>query len=369
MIQTFNIFFIVSIIIINDHNIEIDVSQFQNIRSSISLSNFYKNSFKIGTAVSINEMSSINNKKVENIIKNHFTSITPENAMKPESILRKNGDFNWKEADKIIDFAKMNNIVVRGHTLLWHKQTPDWFFKNSNNEYLSKDELYLRQYQYMEKVMNRFDYVEVWDVVNEVVSDNFNSSQLYRSKNSNWYKICGEEFVEKAFLMANAISPEKKLFYNDYNLLQKQKQDKVFKMLENLIKKGVPIHGLGIQAHWTVYDSPKEIENLIKRFSSLGLDIHITELDLSVFKRNRDNFDSNYVFDKNEEKKQAKSYKNIFKVFTKHKDKISSVSFWGVSDKDSWLNNHPIKGRRNYPLLFNDEYKPKMNFFYITTNN
>ena len=118
-------------LIINGHNLENDVTQFQDIHSSKSLSNFYKKSFKIGTAISMNDMNAINNKKVENIIKNHFTSITPENAMKPESILRKNGGFNWKEADEIIAFAKTNNILVRGHTLLWHKQTPDWFFKNS----------------------------------------------------------------------------------------------------------------------------------------------------------------------------------------------------------------------------------------------
>ena len=328
----------------------------------VSLSKTFESDFEIGAAVSNEKLSDPTTHK---IVERHFSSITAENAMKPIMLLRKNGTYNWQAADKLVAFAKKNKMKVRGHTLLWHKQTPDWFFKDNKGKDLNKTQLYLKQYSHMKAVMEHFDSVDVWDVVNEAVSNQYNSDFIYRKKGSQWFKICGQQFVSKAFEMAHAISPKKKLFYNDYGLLSKHKQDKVFRLLKGLVDKGVPIHGIGIQAHWNIYNKAEDVEILIQRFASLGLDIHITELDVSVFKGNDQSKHRNYVFTKKDQTKQAEFYSDIFKIFRKYKDHISSVSFWGVRDNESWLNQHPVNGRRNYPLLFDDQGMPKESFYAI----
>jgi endo-1,4-beta-xylanase len=214
-----NYILIIAIILSFGNNSSID-SVAYNQEINTSLSKVFKDSFDIGAAVS---NSFTNSSEVKNILKTHFTSITAENEMKPESLLKKNGGYNWRQADAIIDFARKNKIKVRGHTLLWHKQTPSWFFTDAKNRNLTKEGLYLRQFNYMKRVMNHFDYIKVWDVVNEAITDNNNSNQIFRTKNSKWFEICGEEFIEKAFIMAHSIGPDKKLFYNDYNLLNKKK--------------------------------------------------------------------------------------------------------------------------------------------------
>ena len=328
-----------------------------------SLSKVYNKDFIIGTAVSYKD---IKNPKLSKLITKHYSSITAENEMKPEALLNDDGSFSWEKADAIMEFAKTNDLMVRGHTLIWHKQTPEWFFKDSNGNLLDKESLYERLYEYIKAVMTRYKDISVWDVVNEAVSNDHNSENLYRDKGSMWYKICGEEFIEVAFRYAHEIDPTKKLFYNDFNLTKPVvKQRKTIKMLKKLIKKDVPIDGIGIQAHLFVYDSPKLLDNALKNFSKLGLDIQITELDLSFFKGGDKRLHKDFVFDKEKEMNQAKAYESVFKTLKKYSNNISAVTFWGVSDLHSWLNYKQVKGRRNYPLLFNDEYLPKFSFFSI----
>ena len=326
------------------------------------LSTVYNKEFIIGTAVSYND---INNPKLRKLVKKHYSSITAENEMKPQSLLNNDGSFSWEKADAIMQFAKDNNLMVRGHTLIWHKQTPDWFFRDINGNLLKKEKLYERLYDYIEAVMSRYKDVSVWDVVNEAVSNDHNSDEIYRNKGSMWYEICGDEFIEVAFRYAHSIDSTKKLFYNDFNLTKPKKLRKTVKMLKSLISKGVPIDGIGIQGHLFVYDSPKLLDNTLKNFSKLNLDIQITELDLSFFKGGDMRIHKDFVFDKEQELNQAKAYESVFKTLKKYSDNISSVTFWGVSDLHSWLNYKPIEGRRNYPLLFNDDYLPKFSFFSI----
>jgi endo-1,4-beta-xylanase len=272
-------------------------------------------------------------------------------------------------ADTLVRFAKDNKMKVRGHTLVWHNQTPDFFFKNEKGEKLDSTALYKKLEQYMKTVMTHFgDDVYVWDVVNEALSDS--PAEFYRTK-SPWYETCGSGFIEKAFRMAHAINPNAKLFYNDYNLIQPVKRDKAYRMLKELLAKGVPINGVGMQGHWAVSDVTREkIQQSIDLFSSLGIDIQITELDLTVY----GNYHGENV--KNQTKEtiqftpeiadiQAASYKMIFETFRANKSKISSVTFWGLSDKHSWLNNFPIKGRKDYPLLFDDNLHPKPAFWEV----
>ncbi|MEK9603094.1 MAG: endo-1,4-beta-xylanase [Flavobacteriaceae bacterium] len=328
-----------------------------------SLSETFKDDFEIGTAISTEKL---NDKITLKIVEKHFSSITAENEMKPVNLLRKNGDYNWRPGNRLVAFAQKNNLNLRGHTLLWHKQTPDWFFKDAQGKLLNKAQLYIKQYSYMKSVMGHFDKVMVWDVVNEAVNDQSNTEFIYRRKGSRWFEICGSEYIAKAFEMAHAIAPKKKLFYNDYGLLSSSKQKKVFRLLKGLIDHGVPVHGIGIQAHWSIYDHPQDVEKLISRFASLGLEIHITELDVSVFRGGDKAKHRNYIFSEEDQKRQVAFYQSIFKIFRKYKNEISSVSFWGVRDNESWLNKHPVKGRRNYPLLFDDQGMPKKSFYAIS---
>jgi endo-1,4-beta-xylanase len=340
-------------------------NQNQDINNVSSLFQVYQAYFPIGAAIDLNDLK---NSKIKKTLEKHFNSITAENDMKPERLLGQHGKYTWGNADKIVHFAKTNQMQVRGHTLIWHKQTPDWFFQDNNGDDLTKEKLYERLENYMTNVLNHFKYVETWDVVNEAVNNNRKTAELYRQEKSKWYEICNEEFVEKAFIMARKIAPGKKLFYNDYGLIQTHKRNKTYTMLKNLLDKGVPIDGIGIQAHWNIYDNLEDIENTIKLFASLGLEIHITELDISMFKHGDKSISKDFKFTDELEIKQAHFYKEIFEIFRKHKDHIGSVSLWGVHDKGSWLNNFPVKGRRNYPLLFDDSCDPKKSFIAITKN-
>ena len=317
--------------------------------------------FELGTTYKNNFE---NPEAAEAIIQDHFALITPENAFKPNVILRADQNYNWKRSDAVIEFAKKNKAKVRGHTLVWHKQTSNAFFKDANGKDLSKNALYKRLEGYMTKVMQRYgDQVYAWDVVNEAISD-YNSSSIYRTKNSNWYRICGPDFIEQAFRIAHKVDPNAKLFYNDYNLISPKKLEKTYLMLKLLMAKGVPIHGIGLQAHWNIDTQPSAVEEAIERFASLGLEVHITELDISIVKQKDNKKQKTIAFTQELEQKQAQLYVKLFQTFKKY-EAITNVTFWGGSDIDSWLNDHPVENRRNYPLLFDDNYAPKKSFFAI----
>ena len=329
-----------------------------------TLKSIYAPYFSIGVALSPKKMQS---EQSLQLLERHFNSLTAENEMKPQYILRKKGKYCWTHSDAVVKMAKQNNIKLRGHTLVWHNQTPDWFFEDGKGNTIGKEELYKRLYTYMEKVMKRYkEDVYVWDVVNEAITD-ANNKGLYRTKKSKWFDICGPEFIGKAFRMAREINPDVQLYYNDYNLIKPKKRERTYKMLKALLKEGVPIDGVGMQAHWYVEDSPEMVEKAIKRFTSLGLRIHITELDVSFFNHTQKHITKDFDFTQKANSKQAKAYAAFFEVFRKHAAVIDNVTLWGLSDKHSWLNNHPVKGRRNYPLLFDDQFRPK-NAFYSISN-
>lgn len=326
-----------------------------------SLHQLAASNFNLGTTFKLNFKNAT---EAKTLIKDHFALITPENEFKPSTIIRASKNYNWYGPDAVVAFAKKNNLKIRGHTLVWHKQTPESFFKDNKGQEVTKYVLYKRLEDYMREVMQRYgEHVYAWDVVNEAVSD-YNSKSIYRIKNSNWYKICGPEFIEKAFRIAHKVDPNAKLFYNDYNLISPKKMEKTYLMLKMMLLKGVPLHGVGLQAHWNIDTQPEEVEAAIQRFASLGLEVHITELDISLFKKKDNNKQKTIVLTEELENKQAELYAKLFQVFKKH-DAITNVTFWGVSDVDSWLNNHPVKDRRNYPLIFDDNYAPKKSFFSI----
>ncbi len=320
----------------------------------------YKDYFPIGVAVAPRNLTG---PEAELIIQ-QFSSITPENAMKMGPIHPEENRYNWQDADAIVDFAQKNGLKVRGHTLCWHSQTPRWFFTDASGQQVSREVLLGRLKQHITDVMSRYKgKIYAWDVVNEAVPDGGES--IYRP--SKFYEIIGEDYIEKAFEYAHAVDPNAKLFYNDYNTENKVKRDKIFQIVKKLKEKGVPIHGVGLQGHWSIYEpTAQELEASISQFASLGLDVQITELDLSVYpkeheRRAKKNTDEGLLTD-DMIQKQTAQYKMIFDTFRKHKGTLTGVTFWNVSDRSSWLDNFPVPGRKDYPLLFDQNYKPKAAF-------
>ena len=327
------------------------------------LKDYYKNYFPIGVAVSPQLFDDTSSAA---LITTHFSSMTPENVMKMGPIHPEENRYNWEPADKIVDFAQKNGLLLRGHTLCWHNQTPHWFFKKDDKT-VTKEELLTRLKQHITDVVTRYKgKVYAWDVVNEAVPDG--SDKLYRE--TEFYKIIGEEYLERAFEYAHAADPNAKLFYNDYNTENPSKRERIYQLVKKLKDKGVPVHGIGLQGHWSIYEpSAEALEASIIKFASLGLELHFTEVDVSVYakqhERSTEPFKGKAEFTPDMNEKQAAHYKMLFEIFRKHKDKITSVTFWNLSDKRSWLDNFPIKNRKDFPLLFDGDFKPKKAFWEV----
>ena len=325
-----------------------------------TLKEAYKDYFPIGVAVAPRNLSG----PEAELIKQQFNSITPENAMKMGPIHPEKDRYNWKDADAIVAFGENNGIRVRGHTLCWHSQTPRWFFTDSLGGQVTREELLARLKQHITDVMSRYKgKIYAWDVVNEAVPDTGKS--IYRE--SKFYQIIGEDYIQKAFEYAHAVDPNAKLFYNDYNTESASKREKIYQLVKKLKEKNVPIHGVGLQAHWSIYEPTQaELEKSITQFASLGLSVQITELDVSVYpkeheRREKKDTDKSVYTDEMMEKQSA-HYKMLFDTFRKYKGTVTGVTFWNVSDKSSWLDNFPVPGRKDYPLLFDENYKPKKAF-------
>lgn len=321
------------------------------------LKDYYKDYFPVGVAVGAH---SLNGEEAELLLK-EFNSITPENAMKMESIQPKKDAFRWRLPDSIIHFAQQHGLRVRGHTLLWHEQTPDWIFEDEKGNPVGKLELHKRLRTHIAELVGRYKgKIYAWDVVNEAIDDN--PKALLRQ--SKWITIGGEEILEKAFEYAHEADPEALLFYNDYNSERPEKRERIYRLLKKLVDKGVPIHGIGLQGHWSIFEpSTEELEEAIERYTSLGLQLHFTELDLSIYpwekERRNKRPDEVDTLSASSEQKQLKQYEKIFSVFRKHKDHITNVTFWNLSDRYSWLDYYPVRGRKNYPLLFDENLKRK----------
>lgn len=338
------------------------------IDSSKGLKDYYKNYFAVGVAVSPQGLRREDESK---LILQQFASMTPENAMKMGPIHPRENQYFWRDADSIVAFAQRNHLKVRGHNLCWHNQAPRWMFTDSSSgtpQTVSKEVLLQRLKDHITTVVSRYKgSIYAWDVVNEAISDN--PAEYLR--NSQWYQICGEEFIAKAFEYAHAADPDAILFYNDYNEINIQKRDKIYKLVKSLKDAGVPISGVGLQAHWSIYEPTEQrLDSTIAMFAKLGVQVQITELDLSVYpkehsRRERRPEDANASYTPELEQKQMEQYKMIFRLFRKYKGVLTGVTFWNVSDRSTWLDNFPVPGRKDYPLLFDKDMKPKKAFWEV----
>lgn len=327
------------------------------------LKDYYKNYFTMGVAVSPQALKT----DEAGLILKQFASLTPENAMKMQPIHPKENEYYWRDADSIVAFAQQHHMKLRGHCLVWHNQAPAWMFEE-NGRTVSKALLLQRMKDHITAVVSRYKgKIYAWDVVNEAISDK--KDEFLRP--SIWYQVCGEEFIAKAFEYAHEADPGALLFYNDYNEISPVKREKIIRLIKSLQARGIPVHGVGLQAHWAINEPSREqLEQTLHDFSELGLNMQITELDISVYPkehnaRERKTEDQQTDFTAEKEAQQMAVYKMCFELFRKYKKSISAITFWNVSERYSWLDNFPVKNRKDYPLLFDKNLQPKKAFWEV----
>lgn len=326
--------------------------------------------FLVGAALNTQQTGIGADSMVTRTIENHFNSIVAENCMKPEALQPKEGQFKWRKADRFVKFGEDHGMTITGHVLVWHSQTPDWFFKDAEGKPASKELLTKRMRTHIHTVMGRYKgKIKGWDVVNEAIEDNGSYRQ------SPWYKIIGPEYIEMAFRFAHEADPDAELYYNDYSMSNPAKRETACRIVRDLKKKGLRIDAVGMQSHNGLgWPNLKEYEASIDAFAACGVKVMITELDLNVLP-NPDSFGGAEVSQSFEYNEKMNPYKNglpddvaqkinqrwldFFRIYKRHAEQISRVTLWGVSDEQSWMNDWPIKGRTAYALLFDRQYQPK----------
>ncbi len=334
---------------------------------TLSLKAAFKNDFYIGTALN-NAQIEEKDSQASAFIPQQFNAITPENIMKCEIIHPEWDRYNFDMADKFVAYGKKHNMFIVGHNLLWHSQLSPFVSKIQN-----KDSLLLFMTNHINTIAGRYaGKVNGWDVVNEALEED---GTLRKSV---FFNKLGEDYLVKAFQLSAKAAPNTELYYNDYNIEQPKKRAGAIALIKKIQASGTRIDGVGIQGHWSINGPPlKDIEESILAYSALGIKVMFTELDLTALPNPWDlkGADVNQNFPNSPfmnpypkglpdsmQVKLAKHYEDLFKLFVKHQDKISRVTFWGVNDGDSWLNGWPIRGRTNYPLLFDRNFKPKLAF-------
>lgn len=337
---------------------------------SSSLQAAYSQHFSIGTALSATQIQGKEPGILE-LVKQQFSAVTAENVMKWEIIEPVEGQFNFTAADAMIAFAEANKINVIGHVLLWHEQTPAWVFQDAKGQPASKELVLSRLKNHINVVMGRYKgRILGWDAVNEALNEDGTLRQ------SNWYKALGQDYIATVFELAHQADPKAQLYYNDFNLFKPEKRAGVLKLVAALKAKNVPIYGIGEQGHYSLdYPELQQVEDSIVAFANTGLKVMITELDISVLPfPDPENIGADISLNmklkqefnpyadglpKAVSEQLTEKYLQFFELFLRHSDSIDRVTLWGVNDNQSWRNNWPMKGRTDYPLLFDRKNQPK----------
>jgi endo-1,4-beta-xylanase len=381
---------------------------------SVTLKDAFKEDFLVGTAVNRSMVtggagfrrSAEQTAKDIALLREQFNQIAPENDLKWQLVHPREGadGYDFGPADAFVNFGVSNKLYVVGHTLVWHSQTPNWVFSGTNpapasatnaapvaaantnaaatNRFgrggfgpgfgggfgryngprASRDELLQRMREHIHTVVGRYKgRIKSWDVVNEAIADGPGTNVL---RNSLWLEIIGPDFIAKAFQYAHEADPEAILRYNDYGLENPAKRKKLITLIKSLQAQKVPVHAIGSQAHVNVSTSFETMDQSLAEMATLGLPIHITELDVNSaaggqrgigadIANNAATTQGGLVSDA--DKKLADAYAGIFRAFVKHRDSVKMVTFWGVNDAVSWR----AQGK---PLLFDGENRPKPAF-------
>jgi len=337
-----------------------------------TLKDAYKGCFLVGAALNPAQFSG-EDPREEALVKSQFNTISPENVLKWEVVHPHPGTYDFSLADKYVEFGQLNHMFVIGHNLVWHSQVPQWVFEDENHNPVGRKVLLKRMRDHIHKVVGRYKgRIKGWDVVNEALNEDGTLRQ------SGWIKIIGDDYIEKAFRYAREADPQAQLYYNDYSLENEAKRKGALELVSKLKAKGVPITGVGLQDHvqmdWPTAD---QIDATITEFGKLGVKVMITELDVDVLPAATPSGTADASLSVASDPKLnpypnglpepvqqelSKRYADLFGTYGKHCGLVSRVTFWGVTDKESWKNNWPVKGRTNYPLLFNRDAEPKPAF-------
>ena len=337
-----------------------------------SLKKAYLNDFVIGAAIN-NAQITGSDSRSDAIVEAQFNSITPENILKWERVHPNPSVYDFDLPDKYVAFGEKNHMFIVGHCLVWHSQTPAWVFRDDKGNFVDRETLLKRMHDHIQAVVGRYKgRIQSWDVVNEALNEDGSPRQ------SPWLKIIGEDYIAKAFEFAHEADPQAQLTYNDYNLENEPKRKGAIALIAKLKAQGVPITSVGLQGHITLTSPSLEEEDAtIAAFAKLGVKVAITELDVDVLPRDPQMFGAEVSLKIRQDPKLnpyanglppaaqqelAKRYADLFAVFLKHRDAVNRVTFWGVTDADSWLNGWPIRGRTSYPLLFDRSGQPKPAF-------
>jgi len=326
-----------------------------------------KGKFLFGVAVNMQQVNGVNPKESELIAK-EFNTIVAENCMKPQPIHPEENKYEWKDADKVVAFGEKNKQVVTGHCLIWHSQIGRWFFVDASGKDVTPEVLKERMRQHIMTVVGRYKgRVKGWDVVNEAFEDN----GTYR--NSKFYQILGKDFIKFAFQFAHEADPKAELYYNDYNVETPAKCDAIVDLVKELKAAGCRIDAVGSQAHMHM-DSPTldATETSFKKLKAAGVKILITEWDISILPSpySGANISTNFTYSKemdpyreavpdSAQQEWNKRVLDMFELFLKYNDVVDRVTVWGLNDALTWLNNFPIRGRKDYPVLFDRNNQPK----------
>jgi len=338
-----------------------------------TLKSAYHGIFKIGAALSPPYFTESDAAGAA-LVKAQFDSISPENVLKWESVHPLPQGFNFDPADRYVEFGEKNHMFIVGHCLIWHSQTPRWVFEDDQGQPVSREELLRRMHDHIFAVVGRYrGRVQGWDVVNEALNEDGTLRQ------SRWLHIIGDDYIAKAFEYAHEADPKAELYYNEYTLENEAKRKGGVEVIRKLLAQGVPVTAVGLQGHYRIeWPGLDAVEATIAAFHALGVKVNFTELDVDVLpqvtrthtadvsaKAEGSAINPNPYIDglpPAQQQALADRYAALFGVFLKHRDAITRVTFWGVTDRQSWLNNFPARGRTNYPLLFDRGGNPKPAF-------
>ncbi|HEY1789340.1 MAG TPA: endo-1,4-beta-xylanase [Verrucomicrobiae bacterium] len=338
----------------------------------MTLKDAFKNDFRIGAAINQSQFEGDSPREAE-IVVTQFNTVSPENVLKWESVHPAPEQFNFADADQYVAFGQKNHMFIIGHNLIWHNQTPAWVFQDAAGNPISRDALIARMRKHILTVVGRYKgKIGGWDVVNEAVDEDGTL------RDSPWRRIIGDDYLVLAYQFAHEADPNAQLYYNDYSLENLPKRQGAISLIKKLQSRGVRIDAIGLQEHDKMdWPSTNQVDETISAFAQLGVKVMVTELDVDLLPaatRSRSAEVSMSVAGSRKlnpyadglpdslQKELARRYADLFSVFVAHRGQITRVTFWGVTDGDSWLNDWPVRGRTSYPLLFNRNGDPKPAF-------
>lgn len=339
-------------------------------KPAASLKDRFGGDFLVGAAIPTSQLRGLD-PKADSIVAMHYNSIVAENCMKSEKINPEEGVYFWDDADAFVDFGERHGMAIIGHALVWHSQLAPWFPVDSAGNPVSTDVLKERMRHHIHTLVGRYKgRVKGWDVVNEAIMEDGS----YR--HSQFYDILGEEFIPLAFQYAHEADPDAELYINDYSMAKPAKRQRYVELIDSLRARGLRIDGIGLQGHMGMdYPELDEFEKSIETFGNTGLQVMITEWDVSAIPTVHEGADIAEILANRE---QYNPYKeslpdsvaqawgqriaDCVKIFRRHSDVISRVTLWGTHDGMSWRNNFPMFGRTDYPLPFDRQYNLKPAF-------